>query len=197
MIRLILLVMLIAAAIVFGPRLHDRLQQFTLIDSGTGAVYVGIWEVLLEFAWVSGVLAAAVLVLALIVGFGVADLHGRFVLQRLEERLSDNYDNRELNRARDGRRVAEKQLAATRRRLKTERGQRAAYRRALRAAERERDRLRNAAFVERRRANGTALALQQLLHGRGAPGGRSGDPGPAPPAPPRLPSPPRGAPPSP
>ena len=199
MIRIILLVFLIAAAVVLGPRLYERLQQLTLIDTGTDSVYFGVWEILGAFAWLTGVLAAVVLVLALIVGFGVADLHGRFVIERLRERLSDNYSDHELNAARDGRRVAEKQLAKTRLRLKTERGQRARYRRSSRTAERERDRMLRAVAAERRRADGAALAVRNLLEGRSvhesAPS-IAGGALPAPGVPPRRRAPPCGAPPT-
>ena len=158
---------MIATAIVLGPRLYERLQQLTLIDTGTDSVYFGVWEILGAFAWITGVLAAVVLVLALIVGFGAADLYGRFVIERLRERLRDNYDNHELNAARDGRRVAEQHLAKTRLRLKTERGQRARYRRSMRAAERERDRMLSAVAAERRRA-ATAPPWPSAICSRGA-----------------------------
>ena len=118
----------------------------------------------------------------------MADLHGRFVLERQRERLRDTYHNHELGAAHDGRRVAEKQLAATRMRLKTERGQRAAYRRSLRAVERERNRLRKAVATERRRAD------REMLDGRVANDARRG---PAPLAAPGRPAPPRGSPPQP
>ena len=199
MIRIILFVFLIAAAFVLGPRLYERLQQLTLIDTGTDSVYFGVWEILGAFAWLTGILAAVVLVLALIVGFGAADLYGRFVIERLRERLRDNYDNHELNAARDGRRVAEQHLAKTRLRLKTERGQRARYRRSMRAAERERDRMLRAVAAERRRAAGAALAVRNLLEGRSAHESAPGIAGhglPAPGVPPRRLAPPRGAPPS-
>ena len=91
MFRICLLVALIAAALVLGPRLHERLQELVLVDIGTDTVHIGVWEILLAFAWIAGVLAAVVLFLALIVGFGGADLHGRFVLERQRERLRDSY----------------------------------------------------------------------------------------------------------
>ena len=199
MIRIILLVFLIAAAVVLGPRLHERLQELVLVDIGADTVHHGVWEILLAFAWIAGVLAAVVIVLALIVGFGVADLHGRFVIERLRDRLRDNYSDHELNAARDGRRVAEKHLAKTRLRLKTERGQRARYRRSLRAAERERDRMLSAVAAERRRADGAALAVRNLLEGRSAHESAPGIAGgafPAPGVPARRRAPPRGAPPT-
>ena len=140
-----------------------------------------------------------VLVLALIVGFGVADLHGRFVIVRLRDRLGDNYSDHELNAARDGRRVAEKHLAKTRLRLKTERSQRARYRRSMRTAERERDRMLRAVAAERRRADGASLAVHNLLKGRSAHESApriAGGGLPAPGVPPRRRAPPRGAPPT-
>ena len=199
MFRVCLLVALVAAAVVLGPRLHERLQQVVLVDTGTDAVHIGVWEILLVFVWIAGVLAAVVLVLALIVGFGVADLHGRFVLDRQRKRLRDSYHDHELGAARDGRRVAEKQMAATRLRLKTERGQRARYRRSMRAAERERDRMLRAAAAERRRADGAALALRNLLERRSAHESEpriAGGGLPAPGVPPRRQAPPRGEPPA-
>lgn len=199
MFRIILLVILIAAAVVLGPRLHERLQELVLVDIGADTVHIGVWEILLAFAWIAGVLAAVVLVLALVVGFGAADLYGRFVIERLRDRLRDNYSNHELNAARDGRTVAEKQLAKTRLRLKTERGQRARYRRSMRAAERERDRMLRAAAAERRRANGAALAVRNLLEGRSAHESApriAGSGLPAPGVPPRRRAPPRGEPPA-
>ena len=199
MIRICLFIMLIAAIVVLGPRLQDRLQKLTLVDSGANAVHVGVWEILGAFAWWTGILAAVVLVAALIVGFTAADLYGRFVIERLRDRLRHNYDNHELNAARDGRRVAEKQLAATRLRLKTERGQRARYRRSTRAAERERDRMLRAVAAETKRADGAALAVRNLLEGRSAHQCAPSIPGsglPAPGVPPRRRAPPRGEPPA-
>ena len=199
MIRICLFVMLVAAIVVLGPRFHDRLQQLTLVDSGANAVHDGFWEILGAFAWWTGVLAALVLVVALIVGFTAADIYGRFVIKRLRDRLRDNYSNDELNTARDGRRVAEKQLAATRLRLKTERGQRARYRRSMRAAERECDRMLKAVAAETRRADGAALAVRNLLEGRSAHESAPRIPGSRLPAPgvlPRRRAPPRGEPPA-
>ena len=195
MIRICLAVILIAVIVVLGPRFHDRLQKLTLVDSGANAVHDGFWEILGAFAWWTGVLAAVVLVAALIVGFTAADLYGRFVIERLRDRLRDNYSDHELNAARDGRRVAEKQLAATRLRLKTERGQRARYRRSMRAAERERDRMLKAVAAETRRADGAALAVRNLLEGRSAhqcPPGTAGSGFQAAGVPPRRRAPPRG-----
>ncbi len=199
MIRICLFIMLIAAIVVLGPRLQDRLQKLTLVDSGANAVHVGVWEILGAFAWWTGVLAAVVLIAAIIVGFTAADLYGRVVIERLRDRLRHNYDNHELNAARDGRRVAEKQLAATRLRLKTERGQRARYRRSMRAAERERDRMLNAVAAETQRADGAALAVLNLLEGRSAhqcAPGTAGSDIQTPRVPPRRRAPPRGEPPA-
>ena len=199
MIRICLFVMLIAVIVVLGPRFHDRLQKLTLVDSGANAVHDGFWEILGAFAWWTGVLAAIVLIAAVIVGFTAADLYGRVVIERLRDRLRHNYDNHELNAARDGRRVAEKQLAATRLRLKNERGQRARYRRSMRAAKRERDRMLKTVAAETRRADGAALAVRNLLEGRGAhqcAPSTAGTGLPAPGVPPRGRAPPRGAPPA-
>ena len=199
MIRIILFAALLATAVVLGPRLHERLNEFTLVDTGTNTVHTGVWEILLAFAWLTGVLTALVLVVALIVGFTAADLYGRIVIERLRDRLRDDYSNHELNAARDGRRVAEKRLATTRVRLKTERGQRARYRRSMRAAERERDRMLRAVAAERRRADGAALAVRNLLEGRSAHESApriAGSGLPAPGVPPRSRAPPRGEPPA-
>ena len=87
MIRICLLVLLVAAVVVLGPRFHDRLQKLTLVDSGANAVHDGVWEILGAFAWWTGVLAAVVLVVALIVGFTAADIYGRVVIERLRDRL--------------------------------------------------------------------------------------------------------------
>ena len=199
MIRIILFAALLATAVVLGPRLYERLNDFVLVDIGTRTAHFGIWDILLAFAWIAGVLAAAVLILALIVGFTAADLYGRIVIERLRDRLRDDYSNHELNAARDGRRVAEKRLATTRVRLKTERGQRARYRRSMRAAERERDRMLRAVAAETRRADGAALAVRNLLEGRSAHESApriAGSGLPAPGAPPRSRAPPRGEPPA-
>ena len=199
MIRICLLIILIAVIVVLGPRFHDRLMQLRLIDDGADVVHRGAWEILGAFAWWTGVLAAVVLIAAIIVGMVVADLYGRVVIERLRDRLRDNYSDHELNAARDGRRIAEKHLAATRLRLKTERGQRARYRRSMRAAERERDRMLKAVAAETRRADCAALAVHNRLEGRNAHQcalGTAGSGLPASGVPPRRRAPPRGEPPA-
>ena len=198
MIRICLFVILIAVIVVLGPPFHDRLMQLRLIDDGAGVVHYGAWEIMGAFAWWTGVLSALALIAAVIVGMVVADLYGRVVIERLRDRLRDNYSDHELNAARDGRRVAEKQLAAARLRLKTERGQRARYRRSMRAAERERDRMIRAVAAETRRADGAAQAARNLVEGRSAHESAPGTAGSgllAPGIAPRRRAPPRGEPP--
>ena len=82
---------------------------------------------------------------------------------RERKRLRDTYADRELARLRDKLAKAENRLAALRKRLKTERGQRAAYRRSPRSAECGRDRPRRTADAERGRADAATAAVRQQL----------------------------------
>ncbi|MDE0420743.1 MAG: hypothetical protein OXK76_07635 [Gammaproteobacteria bacterium] len=176
MVRFSLVVALIAGAVMLGLRVHERLRELLLVDLGTGvAVYFHGWEIPAEFAEISGVVAAAAVVLAIPLGLVAAFLHGRFVLKRQRERLRATFGHREIALAEADRARAERRLTAIRKRLKTERGQRARYRRSMRAAERDRDRLRKAVAAERRRADGAAFAVRQLLDEQSAHRSKSRD----------------------
>lgn len=196
MLRFLLVLALIVGAVMLCLRTHRRLEQFVLVDVGTGSVFLRGWTIFVELSTVSGVLAAAVFLLAVAVGLGVSHLHIGLMLRRQRERLDRTYGDIELEHARGTCQHLEKQLAATEQRLKAVQGQRAEYRRSLRVAERERDRALRALVAERNRADGAALAVRDLLRKVNAHKARAGDQRhPAPAAQRRRRVPPRGDPP--
>lgn len=152
------------------------LQDFVLVDNATGPVFLRGWTILGELASASGVLAAAVVLLAVAVGIGASHLHVHLVLRRQQERFDPTYRDIELEHIRGARDHLEKQLAATEQRLKAVQSQRAEYRRSLRIAERERDRALRAAAAERTRADSASLAIRDLLRKLNAHNARSDDP---------------------
>lgn len=167
---------LIAGAVFLALNAHRRVEGLALVDNANGAMVLEGWAILAELSVIAGILATAVFLLALAIGFAASDLHIRLALHRHRDWLDRTYRDRQLGIARDDRLSLERKLAATERQLVAVKGQRAEFRRSLRTATRERDRMRRAINAERNRADGAALALRDLLHKSGASDAPAGHP---------------------
>ena len=200
MFRFLLLLALAVLAVLLFLRADRRLHDLVLVDltPGAGVVLHRAWAVLVELWPASGVLAAAVVLLAAALALGLSHLHIRIMLERQREHLDRTYRDRELDAARRGYARRERQLAATKRRLKTALRDLAASKRARRAAEAQRDAALRASAGARRRADGAALLVRDLLASRAPQQSRVRDPDryPAPSIQPRQRPPPCGDPPA-
>ena len=120
MFRFLFLLGLAEGVIVLGMRAHRGFHELVLVDLAPGASIVlhRAWAVLIELWPASGILAAALLLLALAAALGLSHLHADVVLERQRERVDRTYCDDEFDAARWGRARAGGELAATKTRLK-------------------------------------------------------------------------------
>lgn len=143
-------VILLVAAVIAGAALlalnaHERVEGLVLVDRATDDAVLEGWAILAQHSVIVGILATAVFLLALAIGFSASELHTRLALRRRRERLDRTYRDDQLGAARDDCRRLERQLADTQRQLVAVKEQRADFRRRLRQVTRERDRALKAA----------------------------------------------------